>query len=187
MQQSIHDFLDLIDQELARVAGPGERLEIYHIGRSALMFHHGSTAGTKDLDMIQMNTRLEQHAEQIFGGASENAKTLSLYLQLVPQGIPPVPQSFRKRCVEIVGGWRIVRLWRLDPHDLAATKMKRFEARDREDLRFLCDEGHLNEERLRMSLESAFMWTNEEDADRERAFSNLETVCAYLRGERSSV
>ena len=60
-----------------------------------------------------------------------------------------------------------------EPHDLAVTKLKRFHAKDREDLQILCDSGELVTDRLRERLESAFMWAEKDDPDRELAARNL--------------
>ena len=42
------------------------------------------------------------------------------------------------------------------PHDLAASKLKRFAAKDRQDLRHLVDKGYLEAEKLEESLAPAF-------------------------------
>jgi hypothetical protein len=95
-----------------------------------------------------------------------------------------LPQGFRSRCKEVPGGWRVIRLWELEIHDLAATKMKTFRPQDRQDLQFLCDQGLLQAEKLRESLEAAWIWTTAKDGDdwRDAAFANLETVIDYLEG-----
>jgi hypothetical protein len=100
-----------------------------------------------------------------------------------------MPQWFRGRCQAVAGPWVVLRLWELEPHDYAATKLKCFRPKDRQDLQFLCDAGLLRIEELRASLASAFAWVHEKDgdADRERAFANLEQVAAYLDGTSASL
>jgi hypothetical protein len=119
-----------------------------------------------------------------FGKGTPNARRLGLYLEMVHAGLPPLPHGFRQRCTEVPGDWRVIRLWRLDPHDLAATKLESFRVQDREDLQFLCDRGFLEGEKLRQALERALIWDHEKDGDphRERAFANLTRVIAYLEG-----
>jgi hypothetical protein len=67
---------------------------------------------------------------------------------------------------------------------LVVTKLKRFSPQDKEDIQFLCDEGHVQPDQLRRSLELALQWTTERegDPDRERAFAHLDRVIAYLEG-----
>lgn len=79
--------------------------------------------------------------------------------------------------------WKVLVVWQPEANDLAASKLKRYAAKDRDDLRHLCDNGLLQEEKLRQSLASAFIWHEEDDSDRERAFGNLEKVIAYLKGD----
>ena len=189
MHQLIHEFLNALDKGPEPFAAPGERFDLYHIGRSALVLHFSMPSSTKDFDVVSMDQgALEERAVQMFGKTSAQAERLALYLETVPQGLPPIPQNFRTRCTEVSGPWRIIRLWRLEPHDLAATKLKCFRPQDREDLRFLCDEGVLRADALKQSLESAFLWTTEEagDPDRDRAFANLQTVIEYLEGKRTT-
>jgi hypothetical protein len=85
----------------------------------------------------------------------------------------------------VSGSWQVIRLWRLEIHDLAVTKLKCFRPQDREDLQFLCDTGRLRADKLEAALELAFIWSlpKDGDPDRDRAFANLERVLRYLRGE----
>lgn len=55
MNDQIHRLLNEMDTELARIAQPGERLDLYHIGRSALVFHYGAKGlSTRDFDIVWM-------------------------------------------------------------------------------------------------------------------------------------
>jgi hypothetical protein len=181
-------FFQALDDELVKHAKPGQRLELFHIGRSALILHYNLALGTKDVDVIEMReSELETKARELFGKESEKATALGLYLDLVPQALPPVPQHFRKRCQEVPASWKVIRLWRLENHDAAATKLKSFRAQDRQDLQFMCDEGLLNPSALRESLNSAFLWSEEDHPDRDRAFANLQVVVDYIEGRKSSL
>lgn len=186
MNDQIRRLLDALDAELARVAAPGERLDLYHLGRSALVLHYGAKGiSTQDVDVVQMgNSELENKAIQLFGKGTPRAKAIGLFLDPVPQAMPPLPQWFRKRCTEISGAWRVIRLWKLEVHDLAATKLKSFRPQDRQDLQALCDEGFLDAKELRKSFDSAFLWTTPKDGDpdRDRAERHLERVIDYLEG-----
>jgi hypothetical protein len=108
-----------------------------------------------------------------------------LYLEVVEQGLPPVPAGYEKRATRAEGPWRVIELYHLDPHDLAATKLRRFAPKDRADVRLLCDRDLLDPDRLEEILEKAFWFTLEKDGDefRDAAFRSLRTVQRYLRGE----
>jgi hypothetical protein len=191
MLEQIRRFLSALDEALIALAKEGERLDLYPIGRSALALHHHlkiSPGGTRDVDVVQLSYPLPpllEKAMTLFGKGTAKARDLGLYLELVPVGLPPVPGGFARRCREIPGDWKVLRIWQLEVHDLAATKLKCFRAQDREDLQLLCDSGRLEADRLTAALELAFRWTMEKDGDpdRERAFANLRLVTDYLAGK----
>jgi len=195
VREQIREFLQALDQQLHPFAAEKERLDLYHIGRSALAFHLGMSlphGGTRDIDVVQFGhplSPLNQKAVELFGKGTQNAQRLGLYLEMVYEALPPLPHGFRQRCTEVAGGWRIIRLWRLEPHDLAATKLKSFRSQDRVDLQFLCDAGLLQPEQLTRALELAFSWDMEKDGDphRERAFANLAKVIDYLEGRSRTI
>lgn len=189
MNETMQRFLNELDAALVPFA-KGQRLDLYHLGRSALVSRFQATFSTKDFDIVVRDpTPLEQKAKEMFGEGTSKALELGLYLDFVNEGLPPLPSDFRRRSTEVAGNWQVIRLWDLEPHDLAATKLKRFAPKDREDLRFLCDQGKLNSENLRVSLEKAWRWSTEKDGDRDRdaAFANLKKVIDYLEGNATSI
>lgn len=188
----MNEFMQRFFQEIDEALGPfanGQRLDLYHLGRSALVWRYQATFSTKDIDVVQMRTPLEEKAHELFGRDSAKAKELDLYLDLVAEGLPPLPGGYKSRSKEVPGNWRVIRLWELEEHDLAATKMKTFRPQDRQDLRFLCDQGALRADKLRKALEKAWIWTTAKDGDDERdaAFANLETVIDYLEGRTRGI
>lgn len=176
-------FLEAVDAELENRAAEGERLDLYLIGRSALILRYGLNVGTRDVDVVHFHgSRLELAAVEAFGRGTANADRFGFYLESVPQGLPPIPATYRSRSEPIPGRWRVLRPMLPDPHDLAVTKLKRFHAKDREDLQILCDSGELNTDGLRRSLDSAFAWSEKDDPDRDLAARNLARVIEYLEG-----
>jgi hypothetical protein len=176
-------FLEAIDAELVEHAREGERLDLYLIGRSALILRYGLNIGTKDVDIVHFHgSELELKAVELFGKETRNAERWGFYLEPVDQGLPPIPGTYRSRSEPIPGPWRVLRPMQPDPHDRAVTKLRRFHARDRKDLEILCDEG-LDADALKTALKSAFMWHEKEDPDRERAARNLARVIEYLEGK----
>ena len=188
MHEQILAMLNALDAALVEAAADGP-LDLYHLGRSVLILHYELKKLTKDFDILRMRTPLETKAVELFGKGTANAERLGLYLETVPQGLPPVPQWFCGRCTPVPGDWRVLRLWRPEPHDLAATKLKSYRPQDREDLKFLCDQGLLDADQLTQSLESAFCWSMEKDGDpdRDRAFANLLRVELYLQGKSGAL
>lgn len=177
-------FLEAIDAELLRHAGEGETFDLYLIGRSALIVRLDLNLATRDVDIVHFHgTELERIAVGLFGKGTANADRLGFYLEPVPQGLPPIPGGYCHRSQDVAGPWRVIRPKYPEPHDLAVTKLKRFHAKDRQDLQILCDSGLLEADRLRQGLDSAFAWAGKDDPDREIAARNLARVIEYLEGK----
>src|SRR5262245_16738332 len=197
MNELIRTFLDRLDQELLPIAKGEERFELFLLGRAALVVSYRFPLFTNDIDIVSSwDSELERKAIALSGKESLLAKTLGLYLDPVSPGLPPLPSGFRNRCESIPGDWKVLRLWKLEVHDLAVSKLKSFRPRDREDLQALCDRGLLNPAKLRESLQEAFPFKSpkEEDADEdpdnpdwEKAVTHLKRVEGYLKGLNPSI
>ena len=186
MRERIEAFLADLDRALAERAN-GEVLEIYHIGRSALVWQYAYTATTQDFDFLRPAgcEQLVKRALQLFGCDTTKAKEHGLYLQVVEEGFPPMPWGYKKRATKVKGAWKVLRIYRLEPHDLAASKLRRFSTHDREDIRLLCDLVPIDPIRLEEVLEEAYPFNLEKDGDefRDHAFRSLRVVQRYLRNE----
>ena len=103
--------------------------------------------------------------------------------------MPPVPGRYQRLSVELPGSWKVLRPKQLNAHDLAITKLKRFHAGDREDLRILCDSGDLNREELERALDSAFPFGKDEDAepDYKRVEPHFRKLLDYLAGRTTDL
>jgi hypothetical protein len=192
MRDQILRFLKAIDETLAEQAEEGDRLDLYLIGKAALiLFHyvgHGS-ATTRDVDVVQISQAQEpllRLALQLFGEGSRAVATYGLYLEAVQSGLPPMPGAFRSRCRPFEAeSYRVLRVHQLDVRDLAVSKLRRFAPKDRQDIQELCDKGLLRPEELESAFESAFRWTTDKDGDdsRDGAREALRSVTAYLQGD----
>jgi hypothetical protein len=186
MKARLAAFLEDLDATLAQKA-IGQHLDLYHIGRSALVWEYDYLATTEDVDVLRPDGEEELVALALdqFGKGTKRARQHGLYLEVVELGFPPVPSWFRKRAKMVAGAWKVIRLYQLEPHDLAATKLTRFSAKDQGDVRLLCDLGLLDSAKLEESLNRAYLWSTDKDGDpyRDEAFANLRQVQAYLRGE----
>jgi Nucleotidyltransferase of unknown function (DUF6036) len=70
-------------------------------------------------------------------------------------GMIDYPADYEKRLVEMFpGAFRYLRLWALDPYDLALSKLSRNFPRDREDVRYLADKVPLDLAILRSRYET---------------------------------
>jgi hypothetical protein len=183
-RNEILDFLQAIDGELVKEAKAGERLDLYLIGRSALIVRYGLNLATKDVDVVHFHgCELERRAVELFGKGTIRAERLGFYLEPVPEGLPPIPGGYRRRSQDVPGPWQVLRPKQPEPHDLVVTKLKRFHPKDRQDIQIICDSGELNGDRLWEALDSAFAFADQEDPDRERAVENLMRVIDYLEGK----
>jgi hypothetical protein len=181
---AVLEFLRAIDRELAKVVTDGRRLDLYLIGRAALIVRYGLSLATKDVDIVgRMGDRdLEELALAAFGKGTPNAQRLGLYLEEVPAGIPPIPGSYKRRAEDLPGTWHVLWPRQPEPHDLAVTKFRRFHAGDQQDLKIMCDSGDLTPDGLEQAVDSAFRWAadEEEDPGHRRARANLRVVLRYL-------
>lgn len=186
MREQMNRFLDDVDRALV-AAFPGQTLDVYHIGRSALIWEYGALSTTEDIDVLRTagSEQMLGFVLKGFGPGTVNASKHGLYLQAVPPTLPPMPSNYQSYATLVDGSWLALRLYHLEPNDLAVSKLKRFAPRDREDIRFLCDRGLLNESVLQARLENAFQWHTDKDGnpDRDAAFAHLALVQQYLRGE----
>jgi hypothetical protein len=186
VKDRIRAFLDAIDEALASAAN-GATLNVYHIGRSALVWEYDYIETTMDIDILRPKggEALVEVVLSLFGRGTAGAKEHGLYLDVVNEAFPPMPGGYERRAKRVEGSWRVLCVFHLDPHDLAASKLRRFAPRDRQDVRQLCDWGHLDPSRLEEILEKAYPFNLEKDGDefRDAAFRHLQIVQQYLRGD----
>jgi Nucleotidyltransferase of unknown function (DUF6036) len=69
------------------------------------------------------------------------------------QRVANSPDDYESRLVRVFPGWSKVRLWALEPHDLALTKLERSNDRDIRDVMYLAQAGLINQETLSTRFE----------------------------------
>ncbi|HWE37780.1 MAG TPA: DUF6036 family nucleotidyltransferase [Isosphaeraceae bacterium] len=186
----ILDFLKAVDDELARHAEEGERLDLHLLGRSALILGYSARLMTKDVDVVEVaGSRLLGIAVRVFGKGGPGHRAWGFYLETVSSGLPPLPLGYQSRCIDVPGPWSVIRPKRPEAHDLVISKLRRFHLGDREDVQILCDAGDLSPATLRERIDLAFAFHADEDEDphRKKAYSNLRIVIAYLEGKRRGI
>jgi hypothetical protein len=86
--EQIQRFLDALDRGVVPHAAAGEHLDLYAIGRSALILYQGlspATGGTKDFDAVQVShplSALARKALELFGEGTDGARRLGLGAQV---------------------------------------------------------------------------------------------------------
>ena len=132
-------LLDEVD-----AAATGETT-LHCIGGFVLEIAYGLSRTTVDLDFLCVAppARVE-FLERVAGKESALAKKHRAYLQHVTV-LSAYPDAYEVRLVELFPGrYRYLRLWALEPHDLALTKLERNWDLDRSDLTQMARAGLLD-------------------------------------------
>ena len=113
--------------------------------------HHGFARETADLDVLTVVPREAGHRVfQLAGKGSALHRKHRVYIDRV--GIANYPVDYEERLVRAFPLWPKVRLWALEPHDLALTKLERSNDRDIPYVMFLAQAGLIT----RVTLMSRF-------------------------------
>ena len=130
-------FLTDLDTQLAEPA------DLHCIGGFVVSQYFGFGRETADLDVLAVIPR--EVAEQIVrlaGKGSALQKKHRAYIDHV--GVANYPVDYESRLVRAFPIWSKVRLWALEAHDLALTKLERSNERDIRDVIFLAQSGLIN-------------------------------------------
>ena len=116
------------------------------------MIHPGPRS-TGDLDYIEIiPSGALAHLQAIAGPESELARKYALYFQHV--GVASLPESYEDRLVEVFPGrFGKLRLFEIEAHDLALSKLARNAQRDRDDVAHLARAVPLSAQILRTRYE----------------------------------
>lgn len=134
-------FLTEID---AKLPAP---IDLHCMGGFAIAQVYGFSRSTRDLDYLDINPReARPFLESLAGMESELSRKHRLYLQGVT--VSNYPDSYEERVARVFPFWERLRLWVLEPHDLALSKFERNSERDRQDVYYLARQGLINAETL---------------------------------------
>jgi hypothetical protein len=135
-------FLKDLDRALE---GP---VELHCLGGFVLTTLYGLKRPTADVDVLVVRPPMD--LDQLAGIGSPLYKKHRVYLQLVTV-LEAYPEDYEERLTEMFpSAFRNLRLFALDPHDLALTKLRRNSQRDREDVLHLAKAAPLDIETLRV-------------------------------------
>ncbi len=143
-------FFSAIDAALS------ESVELHCIGGFAMAVLYGLDRPTADVDVLPIgSSATNQFFIELAGAGSPLHKQYKIHLQVV--GVAPVPFNYEDRLTEMFAGvFDHLRLFALDPYDLALSKIERNTQRDRDDVKHLARTVPLNlnvlQERYRQEL-----------------------------------
>jgi hypothetical protein len=96
---------------------------------------YGSTRTTADVDFLT----LVQRNDDLIAYAGQGSKLHVRHkIYLDPVGVANVPENYEDRLVEMFSGtFKRLKLFALDPYDIALSKLERNIERDRDDVKYL--------------------------------------------------
>jgi hypothetical protein len=115
-----------------------EELHFHCMGGFVVTFLYGFSRNTSDLDVLSMVTADERFSALIELGREGSAlhKKYGVCLHCVT--VAQIPDSYDERLTEMFSGsFEHLRLFALDPYDLALSKLERNEQIDRDDVKHL--------------------------------------------------
>jgi Nucleotidyltransferase of unknown function (DUF6036) len=137
-------FLEALDRQLAEV------VDLHCIGGFAVTMQYGLSRATSDIDVLTAvpHPRLAD-LQQLAGEGSGLNQRFHVYLQ--PVGVAMYAENYASRLIRMWPGTALdhLRLFALEAHDLALTKLERNSDVDRQDVQGLASAGFLNEAVLR--------------------------------------
>lgn len=111
-------------------------VDLHCIGGFVVSQHYGLARETADLDVLSVIP--PEAAEQVSvlaGKGSRLQRKHRVYIDRV--GVVNYPDDYETRLLRVFPNWPKVRLWALEAHDLALTKLERSNDRDIRDVLYL--------------------------------------------------
>ena len=125
-----------------------EDVELHCCGGFVATQLYGIARTTSDVDFLGVVPNLRNDLIEIGGKGSALHQKHKVYLDAVTVATPP--ENYEERLVPMFpGAWRRLRLFALEAHDLALSKLERNMERDRDDVQQLACAGHLRADILR--------------------------------------
>jgi hypothetical protein len=143
-------FFTEIDESL------DEEVALHCLGGFAMTILYGLDRPTADVDILPFGSNaVTESLMGLAGQGSRLHKKYKVYLQVV--GVVQVPDNYEDRLKKMFpGSFNHLRLFALDPYDLALSKLERNTQRDRDDIKHLARtvrfDLYLLQERYRKEL-----------------------------------
>ena len=145
-----NEFHDAIDAQLSAPA------DLHCIGGFVMTLQYGLSRATADIDVMEAApTGALTELQRIAGHGSELERRFRVYLQVVR--VAMYPENYASRLVPMwPGRFQRLRLFALEVHDLALTKLGRNSDVDRQDVRQLAAAGLINAKTLQERYEEEY-------------------------------
>jgi len=109
---------------------------------------YGVARTTNDVDFLDVVPNVREHLVKIAGKGSALHRRHKIYLDAVTVATPP--ESYQGRLLPMFpAAWTHLRLYALEAHDLALSKLERNLDRDRDDVQQLARAGYLKPDILK--------------------------------------
>ena len=129
-----------------------EEVALHCLGGFVMAVLYGLDRPTADVDVLPFGSNVV--SESLIGLAGQGStlhKKYRVYLQVV--GVAQVPVNYEERLTEMFPGtFNHLRLFALDPYDLALTKLERNTQRDRDDVKHLARNSAFRSQRTARAL-----------------------------------
>lgn len=132
-------FLRELDEELTESVG------LHCLGGFVLDVLHSIPRRTGDMDFVEIKPSAQiEKLITLAGKGSQLADKYKLHIQCVA-GICTLPDDYEIRLTEVMQAeFRYLLLFALESHDLVLSKLERNSPKDREDVRYLAERGHID-------------------------------------------
>lgn len=126
----------------------GEEVALHLCGGFVVTQLYGVARTTSDVDFLSIVPNLRANLAGIAGKGSPLHRKHKVFLD--PVTVATRPQDYEDRLAEMFpGAWSRLRLYALEAHDLALSKLERNIERDRDDVRQLALAKHIRPDVLR--------------------------------------
>ncbi len=142
-QEPWKSFLKVLDSLLT------EGVNLHCIGGFVITMRYGISRTTSDIDVLAtLSGHRLAELQHLAGEGSSLHKKHKVYIQ--PVTVVTYPDEYESRLSRLWPSLRLerIRLFALEAHDLALTKLERNQDVDRDDVRALAAAGHLDPETL---------------------------------------
>jgi len=115
--------------------------------------YYGLGRETADLDILSVIPKhLAERITEVAGRGSTLRKKHRVSIDYVQ--VANYPDSYESRLIRAFPYWKNIRLWALEPHDLALTKLERCSERDIQDIIYLAQAGLIRPDTLLARFEA---------------------------------
>jgi len=129
-------------------ASLSEDVHLHCCGGFVVTQVYGVARTTNDVDFLGVVPNVRESLTKIAGKGSALHRKHKVYLDAVTVATPP--ENYLERLLPMfAGAWTHLRLYALEAHDLALSKLERNLERDRDDVQQLARAGHLQTEILK--------------------------------------